>query len=200
MSRLTVAGAVCALWFAVSPARAEPFANFVNLCLETNGDQQAAVSAAKAAGWVLMPPEALNQSDEEFRDTQVYLSADPFAQGDKGPPTDLEMLVTGWGSGEEVFDIAGVRIDVCVVMSLFEERPDLEALITERLGFPSGNLGEHEGWVFSREGAGYRSETHLMDLNGSELPRIARERKLYILGVLNEDGMGGLMLGAVRPD
>lgn len=200
MSRLSLAGAACALWFVAAPVAAEPFANFVDLCLETNADRQAAVSAAKAAGWFPMPPEAMDGSDQEFRDLQVYLSADPFAQSDKGPPADLEMLMTGWGSGDEVFGIGGVRVDACVVMSLFDDRSDLAALITERLGFAAINLGDQDGWVFSREGSGFRSEADLMELEESELPRIARERKLYMLGVLNEDGMAGLMLGAVRPD
>jgi len=200
MSRLSFAGAACALWLAASPAAAEPFANFEAMCLGTNADRQAAVAAAKDAGWVVMPPEMMEQGEEDFRDTQVYLSADPFTASDKGPPADLEMLITGWGSGEEVFGIGGVRVDACVVMSLFGERPDLEAVVTERLGFSPVNLGDQEGWVFSREGSSFRSEAHLMELDESELPRIARERKLYMLGVLNEDGMSGLMLGAVRPE
>jgi hypothetical protein len=199
MSRSIMAGAACALWLAAGPAAADPFQTFFDICIGTNADREAAGARAKAAGWYRMPMEGMERGEEDFRDTVVYLSIDPAEAGDKGPPEDFEILITGWGTGEEVFDIAGVRVDACVVMSASDDLPGLRSRVADRLGFPIMVLGDEEGWVFSREGTGFRSEADLMLLDESELPRIARERKLYMLGAMLEDGMAALMLGAVRP-
>jgi hypothetical protein len=199
MSRLTIAGAACALWLAAWPAAAEPFRTFVDMCLDTNADRQVAGSKAKAANWHSMPAEVVESFGDDMRDPAAFLSVDPAEIGAKGPPADLEVLVTGWGAGEETFGVDGVLIDACVVMAISGDRSSLMARLQEWLGTPPVDIDGEPAFVFSRQGSGFRDESALTDLDDSEIPRIARERKVYMAGVIEEEGMVGLLLGALRP-
>lgn len=201
MSRSILAGAACALWLAAGSAAAEPFQNFVDFCLDTNADREAAVARAKAAGWSAMPPEMMDPDEIEFRDPAVFLSFDLATVSEKGPPESFEILITGWGSGRDVFDLDGVKLDACAVMSVDGDHATLAARLGERIGFaPTDVTGNGEmGWIFSRAGRRFQSEVELVDIEDSDLVRVARERKLYVAGVLEEDGMTGLLMGALRP-
>jgi len=201
MSRLSFAGAACAVWLAASPVAAEPFANFVDMCLRTDVDRQAAGARAKAIGWYAMPIDAETADESEMEDGALFLSVDPTNVGDKGMPNDLEMLVTGWGSGEQVFDVGGVRMDACIIMTV-AGGGDFAARLEETLGFAPVDFDGEKAWAFSRVGAGFRSESDLLlalDEDPESLRTLANERKIYIAGVLEEDGLTGLMLAALRP-
>lgn len=200
MSRLTIAAAAGAIWLAASPVAAEPFRNFVDMCIETNLDRQAAGAVAKAAGWVVLPAEAMGFEDDGILDPAAYSNIDPARISDKAAVDQLELLLTGWGSGEVAFDFPGVRMDICAVMAGSGDVETLTARVGEHLGLPRINLDGEELWVFSREGATFRSEAALMELDESELPRIAREKKLFVVGVIAEDDMIGLLMAAVRAD
>lgn len=200
MFRLSIAGGACALLLSASPVAAEPFQNFVDMCIETNLDRQAAGAVAKAAGWVALPAEDMGFEEDDLLDPAAYSSVDPALISDKTTLDDMELLLTGWGGGEVAFDIPGVRMDVCAVMAGSGDVGTLTALMGDRLGFPRINLGGEEIWVFSREGAGFRSEDALMSLDEAELPRIAREKKLYLVGVIAEEDMAGLLMAAIRPN
>ena len=201
MFRSIIAGAVCALALAASPAAAEPFENFVDMCLETNVDRQAAGARAKAIGWFPMPLDGAAMVESGLQDAALYMNVDPLTVGDKGMPHDLEMLATGWGSGEQVFDVGGVGMDACVLMTALADSEDLAARLEQTLGFGPQDFDGERAWAFSRVGAGYQSEAALLetlDKDPESLRRLASERKIYIAGVLVEDGLTGLMLAALR--
>lgn len=203
MSRWTIAAAGCALWLYAGPVAAEPFQNFLDMCLNTNVDRQAAGGRAKALGWFPIPIDAAAADESGMEDPELYLSVDPMRVGDKGPPADLEMLVTGWGSGEQVFDVGGVRMDACVIMAGLAGGDSLAARLEERLGFAPSDFDGEKAWAFSRVGAGFQSEEALLvmaDEDPEALGRLASERKIYIAGVLEQDDMIGLMIAALRPD
>ncbi len=199
MSRSIIAGAACALCLAASPAAAEPFQNFIDMCLDTNLDRQAAGSMAKANGWIPLSLEGMDLGEDSLRDPVLYLSADPATVSDKSV-WDIEMLMTGWGGGQEIFGIPGVRMDACVVMSESSDPATLRSRLQDWLDVEPVMLDGEEAWVFSRDGAGFRSEAALMDLGEEELPRLARDKKVFMAALIPEDGMAGLMLAIFRAD
>lgn len=202
MSRLTIAGAVCALGLAASPAAAEPFENFVDMCLKTDVDRQAAGARAKAIGWFALPVDPATADESGMEDAAIYMNVDPLNAGAK-PPHDLEMLATGWGAGDQVFDVGGIGMDACVVMTAQTTGVDFAARLEELLGFAPTAFDGDRAWVFSRVGTGFRSEAALLDLTTDDpeaLRRLARERKIYFAGVLIEETMTGLMVAAIRPE
>lgn len=200
MVRLGVAGAACALWLAAFPARAEPFQTWVDLCLETNVDLDAVGAKAKAAGWTAIPAAEVGLDGSEIRAPAAYMNVDPATFGDKGPPADFQMLITGSGDGEDTFGIAGVRMDLCTVIAMNGDTEELQARMRDRLGIAPVNLDGETFWVFSRNGSRFRSESDLLDLDAADLPRIAREKKVYLGGLVPEDGAVGLVLAILRPD
>ena len=110
MFRSIIAGAVCALGLAASPAAAEPFQSFLDMCLDTNADRQAAIAVAKAAGWYSMTPEALDMESDELQEPTLHLSIDPAQMSDKGPHADMDMLVPGWAGEAWDNGFDGVRM------------------------------------------------------------------------------------------
>lgn len=199
MSRRIIAGAACALWVSASAAAAEPFQSWVDMCLNTNLDLQAAGALAKADGWTPLSVEDMDLGEDNLQDPVLYLSADPATLTDKSV-RDVEMLLTGWGRGEEIFGVPGVRMDACVVMSEASDAATLRSRLQDWLGIESTMLDGAEAWVFSRNGAGFRSEAALMSLAEDELPRLAREKKVFVAALIPEDGMSGLMLAILRAD
>ncbi len=199
MSRRIIAGAACALWVSASAAAAEPFQSWIDMCLNTNLDLQAAGALAKADGWTPLSVEDMDLGEDNLQDPVLYLSADPATLTDKSV-RDVEMLLTGWGRGEEIFGVPGVRMDACVVMSEASDAATLRSRLQDWLGIESTMLDGEETWVFSRNGAGFRSEAALMSLAEDELPRLAREKKVFVAALIPEDGMSGLMLAILRAD
>lgn len=202
MFRTMMAGAVCALGLAASPVAAEPFENFIDMCLKTDVDRQAAGARAKAIGWFALPVDPASAEENGMEDAAVYMNVDPLNAGNK-PPHDLEMLATGWGAGEEIFDVGGVGMDACILMTAQTNGETLAARLENLLGFAPTMFDEDSGWVFSRVGSGFRSEAALLDLNDDDIEaliRLASERKIYFAAVLLEEGMSGLMLAAIRTD
>lgn len=200
MARLIIACATCALWLSASPGAAEPFRNYVDLCLDTQADRHAAGAKAKAAGWTALPAGTIDFGDQAFQDPAMYLSVDPASFSDKGPPADFDILMTGWGSGEQNFGAPDVRVDACVIMSESVDAATLRSRLQDWLGIEPTDLDGEEAWVFSRDGAGFRSEAALMDMDEAELPRIASERKVFIAAIIPAAEMTGIMLAIFRPE
>lgn len=200
MFRPAAVGIALALCFAAVPAIAEPFESFSGICLAANGDREDAGARAKGAGWLAMPVEGLDLTGSGLSDPALYVSVDPATLGEKGLPDDFEMLVTGWGAGEDVFKTPGVRLDACAVMSAAGVVETLKRRMEVLVGAPPVDMDGEDVWLLSRVGDRFVAEPDLMSLEEPDLRRLARERKLYIVGILAEDDMAGLILGALRQD
>ena len=90
-----------------------------------------------------------------------------------------------------------------MVASPTAEATDLGDRLEDMLGFASTDMGDVQAWAFSRAGSGFRSETDAVqsaDDDPEALRRLAGERKIYVAGVIIEEGMTGLMLATLRPD
>lgn len=195
---LSAAALAAGLLFAAAPAAAEPFDSFVDLCLTTNGDRPAAHDAAKRHGWSELPNEALGETaaDETFREPVMHVNFD-LAQGPTtgAPP---ELLLTGWADGEEMLGAESVVVEVCGLMSpeldLEQAEQRVTALVGERATSPEGG----RMWLYSLNDGQYVSEAALQEFAGGEIEAASRQRDLYVIFAMDEDGTGMLMLGAVR--
>ena len=199
MSRLTIAGAACAVWLAASPAAAEPFQTFIDMCLDTNLDRQRTDALAKGGGWTPIPAGQIDLG-EDVQDAAIYANVDPAAMGDKGAPDDFEMLMTGRSSGEAAFDMPGVQLTICMVFSTSADPNALQDRLQTLLGSPPTEMENVSAWIFSRAGSTFRSEASVIDLPDEEALRVVTERKVYIAAVLPEDDVVGLMLATIRPN
>lgn len=200
MFRPSAAAAAAALCLVAQPAAAEPFENFVDLCMKTNVDGAAAGSIAKAAGWFQLPPEALGEEATPFEDTSLYLSADPAAMtADKA--ADLDVLMTGVGLGDDIFGIKDLRLDICAVGSLVAaDVAALQSQLGALLGFGPERSGEDVPvWVFSPAGTGFQSRADLIDADDAAFAEAARREKILLATVMDSDGLSILVVGAVRP-
>lgn len=179
-------------------AQAQTYDDFLNICVSGNADRQAVAAAAKSAGWHQLPSDILGD-EPEFQDGEIYLSDDPAQFSDKGPPADMRMLMTGWGDGEQVFGISRVRLDVCAVGKIQGDAGGLRDQIETLLGPASTDYEGQPMWVVSRRGRGFQSEEALLDMDEEALPEVARQKKLYIAGIIEQDGFAGIIFAAVRP-
>lgn len=197
MFRHTALGLVAALAFVAAPVAAEPFESFSDLCLAANANRDEAGALAKGAGWTVLPTAGVDFGGE-IHDAIVFLSVDPATMTDKGPSSDLEVMFTGWGAGEDIFKVAGVRLDACAVLSPTGDAEALKAQMGALVGGPPMAEGDTEMWLFSRSGDRFIIEKDVASLDESQLRRVADERKLYVVVLMVVDDMVGLMLGALR--
>ena len=203
MFRYGFAGAVLSLALA-SAAAAEPFQSFETLCLSTDADARAAEVAAKGTGWSDVTAQMaaeMGDMGEAFQDIAVYLNFDPAdAAAGLASVDSMEILMTGWGDGEAVMDTKGVVLDLCGVMSPYADALTMAKLLSDHLGVPASTDGEERLWLYSRQGGRFVSEAALADAEDETILAAARQRSLYAVYVLDEDGMAGLFVGAVRPE
>ena len=181
-----------------SDAVAEPFDQFVDFCVSTNAEREVVAGAVKGAGWFSLPAEEI-LDDDDLLGPALYISEDPAGFTDKGPPADMGMVMTGWGAGEDIFDIPGVKMDACVVVVSNENADGLRQRLRDFLGFDSTDMDGEELWIFSRQGDGFRSEYEDADVDDALVPDLVRRKKLYVAGVVVEDDFVGLIMAALRP-
>lgn len=198
--RSVVAATCLAFVLSASEAVAEPFDQFVDFCVRTNAERDVVAGAVKGAGWFALPAQEIFAEDDEFRDPALYISEDPSGFSEKGPPADLGMIMTGWGDGEEIFDIPGVKMDACVVLVSNVSPDELRQRLRDLLGFNSVAMDDEDRWIFSRQGDAFSSEHEHIDVDDAQVPELVRRKKLYIAGVMVEDNFVGVIMAALRPN
>lgn len=181
-------------------AVAEPFQSFVDLCVSTDADGRAAEVAVKGAGWSDMAEALPPEITEMFRDPALYLNVDPANPGAMVSDDPIELLVTGWGRGEEIMDFKGIVMDICGVMSPQADPLMMSKRLTEHLGVPSSTSEGETMWLYSRQGDRFVSEAGLADAEDDAVRQAAQTRSLFVAYVFEEDGLAGLFVGAMRPE
>lgn len=196
MFRVMLAGVMGGLMMA-GAAAAEPFESFVTLCVENNGDRPAAHAAAKRARWTELTAEMMDPGEADFREQVLHVNMDPSDRRHR--PRNPEMLLTGWGDGEEMLGAESVVLEICGVMAPGVDVPRVRTRISRLIGdpAPTGEDGQPM-WLYSRNGDRFLSEAALADADDGAIEAAARNRDLYVVFALDQDGMAVLMLGAVR--
>ncbi|MFN3560123.1 MAG: hypothetical protein ACK4UQ_12685 [Brevundimonas sp.] len=190
---LTVAAAL----LAASPAAADPFQSFLKACVTTDGDAAAAIAAVGALGWKAMPAEAFGEDlPAEMENVTIHLNFDP--QGESAPES-VELLMTGQADGEMVLDAPSVKMDICGVVAPGADAATLLREATAYLGGPPQMVdGDYTAWIYSRQNGQITLEGDLADAEDDAILAALRERPLFAVFTLDEDGAAGLMLGAFR--
>ncbi|CAN5296339.1 hypothetical protein BH09PSE1_BH09PSE1_03410 [soil metagenome] len=192
------AGVVTILAGAAAPATAEPFSSFVDMCLTTDANHEAAAAAAKRAHWYQMPGEVFDEVPE-LQDAALYLSFDPT--GTAGPPIDgaFEVMVTGSADSEGAIEMEGMSLGLCGVMSPGMDVEATRRQVAARLGAQPTTTAEGETiWLYSRKNGQLVSEAALTDAKDETILEAVRHRDLYVVFLLDEEGTTGLMAGAIR--
>lgn len=201
MRYCTITALAAALALA-SPATAEPFQSFVDICMANDANAPAIERSLNDREWVEMPAESLGDLGAQFRNPSLRLNFNPngLNEGEFAAAAEtMELVLTGWGDGKSVFDIEGFRLDSCMLMSPKTDSQTLNDLMTAHLGFAPETDGELTIWAYSRKDGGFVPETGLDSLEDEALIAEIRKRQIYVIYALNEDDMTGFALGAIRP-
>lgn len=197
MFKSILVGTLLALGLAGS-VTAEPFDDYLEFCLKPEANAQAAGSAAQAAGWFKVPSEVYSEEEVPFQDPSAWLNFDIYEVSDKPPPSDVRIMLTGWGQDEEVFEIEGMRLDFCMVGVMSGDFADLRARMVAHFDFDPVMAGGEDVWAWSRQGARLQSEAAIF-AEGSDPNVAAQGRKIFLAGVTEEEGMVMLIMGSMRP-
>ena len=187
-------------WAIAGSAWADPFDTFVDLCIDTDASAAAVAATAKGAGWSRAPESLAAAAGTEFRDPVVYMnkSMDEFQA--KGAADELELVFAGWGASETVMDVAGMRIDFCMVGAPSWDGEALGDQFKTFVGFSPVPLKSEamEGWVFSRGPAGFVSEAALIDMQEDEAIAAMQGKPLYLAFAVKGEGFSGLIYAKVK--
>jgi len=171
--------------------------------VSTNADARAAEVAAKGAGWrdvTSQMADAAGELGEDFQDVAVYFNFDPANPGSLPSDQSIEIGMTGWSDGDAVLDMKGVVLDLCGLMSPAADPLTMAKQLTDHLGMPATTDGLQTFWLYSRRGGGFVSEAALAEAEDEVIIAAARDRSLYAVYVIEEEGLAGLFVGAVRPE
>jgi len=190
------AAAAAALLLAASPAAADPFQSFLKACMINNGDSAGAIAAVSDLGWKPMPLEAFGEAPPEgMGNVTLHLNFDP--QGDSLPES-IEMLMTGEADAEMVLDAPTVSMEVCGIMAIGGDAASLVQQTTAYFGAPPQLNEEETAWIYSRQNGRIVLEDDLADAEDDAILTTLRERPLFTVFSVDEEGMAGLMLGVFR--
>lgn len=196
MSKFVHAAATALLLFA-SPAAADPFQSFLKACVTTNGEAAAAATAVRALGWKPMPAEAISEGmPVGLENAALYVNFDP--QGDTQPDS-IEVLMTGQANGETVLDARDVIMSICGVVAPGIEGAALTGEATVYFGgAPETNEDGYTLWIYSLQNGLMTPESDLAHAEDDAILAAVRQRPLFAVFTVDEDGAAGLMLGAFR--
>lgn len=195
-SIIVAAGAAVAL-LSASSAAAEPFETFLDMCVGADATAASAVAAAESAGWTKLPSDMFSPEDMPFEEPSIHVNSLP---DDGKAPAALEMLLTGWVDGRELFAIDGIRMETCAIGTEPADPAQMASRMEDYLGFAPVMLEGQQAWLYSREGSHFRSESALLEAEDGEIGEAALRRKLLLAAVVRADGPTVLLLGAVRPN
>lgn len=187
MIRVPAALASLSLLLLPSIALADPYADFLNVCVAADGDRDVSEPAARAAGFI----------DADAATAQAMTFPD-FPQSlvlSRGEGDAAEVLVIGAAPPE---DFQGLTATVCLLISPEIEPEAARRRLEAAVGFPAFDRSNGAPvWYLSGEAGSWRSEPQLLGSSDEQIARVARERPVSIFAVTPAP-IGGLMHGTLR--
>lgn len=171
------------------PALADPYDDFLQLCVASGGDVAAAESGARAAGFGDAPPAV----------AQAYRLED-FPQS--------RALTRSAGTATEVFivgtaprtDFDGMTGTTCIVLAPGLDPAAVERRLTEKLAFPPFDDGPADApmWYLSGGPDVWRSEPQLAGSTDDRIAEVARLRPVSIFAIVPGGDFTALMYGTLK--
>lgn len=172
-----------------TPAAADPYADFLELCVAPAGDVAAAQVKARAAGFGDAPAEV----SQTFR-----LPDFPDAVAlTRGEGAAMEIFIAGTAPREDFGAMTGTT---CIVVALGLDARSAETRLETKLGFPAFTDGAADApmWYLTGGPDVWRSEPQLVGADDAGIAAVARERPVSIFAVLPVGQGAGLMYGTLK--
>jgi len=172
-----------------TPAAADPYDDFLNLCVASAGDGAAVQTKAEAAGFGEASGELYSTFRlPDFPDAKIKVRG----QGDA-----LEVLIFGTAPREDFGAMTGTT---CIVVALGLDARSAETRLETKLGFPAFTDGAADApmWYLTGGPDVWRSEPQLVGADDAGIAAVARERPVSIFAVLPVGQGAGLMYGTLK--
>jgi hypothetical protein len=172
-----------------TPAAADPYDDFLSLCVASGGDVAGAQAKAREAGFGDAPEQvATTFRLPDFPDA-VALT--------RGEGEAMEILVAGTAPRE---DFGGMTGTTCILVAPSLRADSAESRLETKLGFPAFTDGAADApmWYLTGGPDVWRSEPQLVGASDARIAAVARERPVSIFAVLPIGQGAGLMYGTLK--
>ncbi|HEV2081737.1 MAG TPA: hypothetical protein VGR32_04700 [Brevundimonas sp.] len=172
-----------------TPAAADPYDDFLELCVAPSGDVAAAQTKARAAGFGDAPAEVART----FR-LPDFPDAVPLTRGEGAA---MEIFIAGTAPREDFGAMTGTT---CIVVAPALDAGSAETRLETKLGFPAFTDGAAGApmWYLTGGPDVWRSEPQLVGSSDARIAEVARERPVSIFAVLPVGSGAGLMYGTLK--
>lgn len=172
-----------------TPAAADPYNDFLDLCVASAGDVAAAQGKARAAGFGDAPAEVAQTFRlPDFPDAVVLA---------RGEGEGIELVIAGTAPRPDFGALTGTT---CIVVAPGLEPRSAETRLEAKLGFPAFTDGAANApmWYLTGGPDVWRSEPQLVGADDAGIAAVARERPVSIFAVLPVGQGTGLMYGTLK--
>lgn len=172
-----------------TPAAADPYDDFLNLCVASGGDLVGAQAKAREAGF----GDASQEVATQFR-LPDFPDAVALTRGE-GPAT--EILVVGTAPRQDFGAMTGTT---CILVAPSLASASAETRLEAKLGFPAFTDGAAGApmWYLTGGPDVWRSEPQLVGASDARIAEVARQRPVSIFAVLPVGQGAGLMYGTLK--
>jgi hypothetical protein len=186
---MKTAFALTAVLLLATPAAADPYDDFLDLCVAPAGDVAAAQAKARSAGFGEAPAEVTRTFRlPDFPDA-VALT--------RGAGAAMEIFIAGTAPREDFGSMTGTT---CIVVAPALDARSAETRLGAKLGFPAFTDGAADApmWYLTGGPDVWRSEPQLVGADDAGIAAVARERPVSIFAVLPVGQGAGLMYGTLK--
>ncbi|WP_298123717.1 hypothetical protein [Brevundimonas sp.] len=172
-----------------TPAAADPYDDFLQLCVASGGDVAAAEAGARAAGF----------GDAPLAVSRAYRLED-FPQSTaltRSAGTATEVFIVGTAPRA---DFDGMTGTTCIVLAPGLDPASVETRLTEKLNFPPFDDGPADApmWYLSGGPDVWRSEPQLAGSTDDQIAEVARLRPVSIFAIVPGGDFTALMYGTLK--
>lgn len=186
---MKLALALVALSLLAGPAAADPYDDFLDLCVASSGDGAAALAKAETAGFAEASGELYSTFRlPDFPDAKIRVRGEGEAR---------EVLIFGTAPRDDFGDMTG---STCIVLSPGLDAASAESRLETRLGFPAFTDGAADApmWYLTGGPDVWRSEPQLVGASDARIAEVAAQRPVTIFAVLPGAGFTALMHGTLK--